>query len=224
VELGQLVQADWISYCELDRVRRRGRLQVDRIGDEYNVEELDEGLFWGGRDERAPGLPPSPAGRRRRVEALGLRLTQTAAQLAPVRALVQARRRRVRAQRPDPLAALAHQDVPVRSHGPAGLHRARPARPRSAPATPCAALASGEDSAAPRGRPGRPRARGGDRLAGSDPARERRGDRVRVRSRAAPPRRSFSRTGGARASRTGSTSGSKRERESRSSVSAALVG
>ena len=47
VELGHLVQADWISYCELDRVRRRGRLQVDRVGDEYNVEELDEGVFWG---------------------------------------------------------------------------------------------------------------------------------------------------------------------------------
>jgi DNA-binding CsgD family transcriptional regulator len=32
-ELGKVVAADWIGYCEQDRVRQRGRLCVDRAGD-----------------------------------------------------------------------------------------------------------------------------------------------------------------------------------------------
>lgn len=34
-ELGRLVEADWVSYCELDRVRRRGRHLTGRPGDEH---------------------------------------------------------------------------------------------------------------------------------------------------------------------------------------------
>jgi DNA-binding CsgD family transcriptional regulator len=34
VELGCLVEADWVSYCELDRVRRRIRLEIGRPGEE----------------------------------------------------------------------------------------------------------------------------------------------------------------------------------------------
>jgi DNA-binding CsgD family transcriptional regulator len=34
VELGKLVRADWVYYCEQDRVRQRGRYLVRRLGDE----------------------------------------------------------------------------------------------------------------------------------------------------------------------------------------------
>jgi DNA-binding CsgD family transcriptional regulator len=47
VELGRLVQADWVTYCELDRVRKRLLLNIDRTGD---VDDLaaapDESVFW----------------------------------------------------------------------------------------------------------------------------------------------------------------------------------
>jgi DNA-binding CsgD family transcriptional regulator len=46
VELGRLVEADWVSYCELDRVRCSVRLQVQRAGDPED-DELDDDLFWG---------------------------------------------------------------------------------------------------------------------------------------------------------------------------------
>jgi DNA-binding CsgD family transcriptional regulator len=46
VELGRLVQADWVTYCELDRVRRRMLGTVSRTGDEYDPDEHDEALFW----------------------------------------------------------------------------------------------------------------------------------------------------------------------------------
>jgi DNA-binding CsgD family transcriptional regulator len=44
-ELGQLVTADWVAYCEQDRIRQHVRLLVGRAGDEY---ELDEPLvsYW----------------------------------------------------------------------------------------------------------------------------------------------------------------------------------
>ena len=44
-ELGRLVEADWITYCELDRVRRRTLMIVERTGD---VEEgsVDDDVFW----------------------------------------------------------------------------------------------------------------------------------------------------------------------------------
>jgi hypothetical protein len=45
VKLGGLIHADWISYCELDRVRRRLRLQVDLPADEYDV-EIDDETTW----------------------------------------------------------------------------------------------------------------------------------------------------------------------------------
>lgn len=35
-ELGKLVPADQVGYCELDRVRKRERYMVDRPGDEYD--------------------------------------------------------------------------------------------------------------------------------------------------------------------------------------------
>jgi DNA-binding CsgD family transcriptional regulator len=45
VELGRLVEADWVTYCELDRVRKRNLLNVGRRGDpsEGSVEER---VFW----------------------------------------------------------------------------------------------------------------------------------------------------------------------------------
>jgi DNA-binding CsgD family transcriptional regulator len=46
VELGRLVHADWVTYCELDRVRRRHLLSVRRP-DEYENDEDDfDPLFW----------------------------------------------------------------------------------------------------------------------------------------------------------------------------------
>jgi DNA-binding CsgD family transcriptional regulator len=36
VELGELVHADWVTYCELDRVRCSLLANVDRAGDEYD--------------------------------------------------------------------------------------------------------------------------------------------------------------------------------------------
>jgi DNA-binding CsgD family transcriptional regulator len=53
VELGRLVEADRVGYCELDRVRRRTLLTVDRYGDpeedDNNNREDDDSLdgpFW----------------------------------------------------------------------------------------------------------------------------------------------------------------------------------
>ncbi len=40
VELGELVQADWIGYCEQDRVRQRVRYGIERAGDEWDEEAL----------------------------------------------------------------------------------------------------------------------------------------------------------------------------------------
>ena len=44
VELGRLVEADWVTYCELDRVRRRVLLNVQRSGD--TSEPDDDDLLW----------------------------------------------------------------------------------------------------------------------------------------------------------------------------------
>jgi DNA-binding CsgD family transcriptional regulator len=49
VELGKLVQADWVTYCELDRVRKRHLLSVGRPGDEDEGEDESaesDSLFW----------------------------------------------------------------------------------------------------------------------------------------------------------------------------------
>jgi DNA-binding CsgD family transcriptional regulator len=47
VELGELVQADWVSYCELDRVRRSLLAYVARAGDEEDGDADDEDdIFW----------------------------------------------------------------------------------------------------------------------------------------------------------------------------------
>jgi DNA-binding CsgD family transcriptional regulator len=43
-ELGELVEADWVTYCELDRVRKRALLNVQRQGD--TSEPDDDHLFW----------------------------------------------------------------------------------------------------------------------------------------------------------------------------------
>jgi DNA-binding CsgD family transcriptional regulator len=42
-ELGKLVRADWVSYCELDRVRQRIRRMVVRCGDEHDEEPVS---YW----------------------------------------------------------------------------------------------------------------------------------------------------------------------------------
>ena len=47
VELGKLVQADWVSYCELDRVRKRNVHHVGRPGDDDDGEsDESDSLFW----------------------------------------------------------------------------------------------------------------------------------------------------------------------------------
>jgi DNA-binding CsgD family transcriptional regulator len=47
VQLGELVDADYINYCELDRVRRRLLLNVQREGDPDDDEEgPGEDVFW----------------------------------------------------------------------------------------------------------------------------------------------------------------------------------
>lgn len=47
VELGKLVQADWVTYCELDRVRKRNLHHVGRPGDEDDGEsDESDSLFW----------------------------------------------------------------------------------------------------------------------------------------------------------------------------------
>jgi DNA-binding CsgD family transcriptional regulator len=45
-ELGKLVHADWVTYCELDRVRRRTRLNIARAGDDEDDYEAWEQVFW----------------------------------------------------------------------------------------------------------------------------------------------------------------------------------
>jgi DNA-binding CsgD family transcriptional regulator len=45
-ELGQLVRADWVTYCELDRVRRRFLGTVGRPGDNDEDGDDDERIFW----------------------------------------------------------------------------------------------------------------------------------------------------------------------------------
>jgi DNA-binding CsgD family transcriptional regulator len=45
VELGELVPADWVSYCELDRVRQRVRLLVVRPG-EPEDDEIEDDVAW----------------------------------------------------------------------------------------------------------------------------------------------------------------------------------
>jgi DNA-binding CsgD family transcriptional regulator len=45
LELGKLVRADWLTYCELDRVQKRDLLVVDRAGDEVDG-EVDDAVFW----------------------------------------------------------------------------------------------------------------------------------------------------------------------------------
>ncbi len=47
VELGRLVEADWVAYNELDRVRRRPLLSVNRPGDEEDAVGDDiDAIFW----------------------------------------------------------------------------------------------------------------------------------------------------------------------------------
>jgi DNA-binding CsgD family transcriptional regulator len=43
--LGEIVEADWVTYCELDRVRRRLLLNVARTG-ETDDDDVDERVFW----------------------------------------------------------------------------------------------------------------------------------------------------------------------------------
>jgi DNA-binding CsgD family transcriptional regulator len=45
VELGELVQADWVTYCELDRVRRLLVAAIAREGDEEDDPDVDD-VFW----------------------------------------------------------------------------------------------------------------------------------------------------------------------------------
>lgn len=47
VELGELVHADWVTYCELDRVRRRTLASIARAGDEEDDDDDDVAdVFW----------------------------------------------------------------------------------------------------------------------------------------------------------------------------------
>jgi DNA-binding CsgD family transcriptional regulator len=44
--LGELVEADWVTYCELDRVRGRTLRMVERTGDSQEGEDVGEEIFW----------------------------------------------------------------------------------------------------------------------------------------------------------------------------------
>jgi hypothetical protein len=46
VGLGELVHADWITYNELDHVRRRSLLEVARLGDEEDDPADPASIFW----------------------------------------------------------------------------------------------------------------------------------------------------------------------------------
>jgi DNA-binding CsgD family transcriptional regulator len=46
VELGRLVRADWVTYCELDRVRRRNLLLIGRPDDSGDDDDDDDTIFW----------------------------------------------------------------------------------------------------------------------------------------------------------------------------------
>jgi DNA-binding CsgD family transcriptional regulator len=46
VELGRLVSADWVTYCELDRVRRRVLVSIGRPGEAEDDVELDDDVTW----------------------------------------------------------------------------------------------------------------------------------------------------------------------------------
>jgi len=46
VELGHLVEADWVTYCELDRVRRRRLVNFARTDDSDDEFELDDETRW----------------------------------------------------------------------------------------------------------------------------------------------------------------------------------
>jgi DNA-binding CsgD family transcriptional regulator len=46
VELGHLVEADWVTYCELDRVRRRRLVNFGRPGEDDDDLELDDETRW----------------------------------------------------------------------------------------------------------------------------------------------------------------------------------
>lgn len=46
VELGELIRADWVTYCELDRVRRRVLLEIGRPGEAEDGVELDDEVTW----------------------------------------------------------------------------------------------------------------------------------------------------------------------------------
>jgi DNA-binding CsgD family transcriptional regulator len=46
VELGRIVEADWVTYCELDRVRKRMLMHVERTGDSFEGSADDERVFW----------------------------------------------------------------------------------------------------------------------------------------------------------------------------------
>ena len=146
VELGRLVPADDVTYCELDRVRRRRLLIVDRPDDEDGGVELDDETRWRVLLEEHPSCLRQQEGDFGAVRVSDF-LTQ--ARAAPDLALRQLlrTRHRARARGADSLAALAHEDVSLRSQQrQSRLHRARPAPPRSA------AAASGADLLAARTR------------------------------------------------------------------------
>jgi DNA-binding CsgD family transcriptional regulator len=46
VELGRVIGADWVSYNELDRVRRRNILEVVRPGEDDDTDAADLDLYW----------------------------------------------------------------------------------------------------------------------------------------------------------------------------------
>ena len=112
VELGRLVEADWVYYNELDRLRRARPLllEVERTDDS---EVDDRGLVTS--DAGAPHLPAPPARVLRRPEALGLpdpSASCTARRFYDV--VVPAVRHRARAGGRHPLPAVPLEDVLLR--------------------------------------------------------------------------------------------------------------
>jgi hypothetical protein len=141
---------------------------------------ISAGAFLGLRHREASRLPAPPTRLSRSAQALGLPLAPGAAWDASLRRLVPASGDRARAERPDSLTPVAHEDIPLRSSGRSRLHGTRPARPRSAPIPSRSSLAGGEDATSPLDCARGSGARVGARPPGGHPVRPCWPNRVRV--------------------------------------------
>jgi hypothetical protein len=112
-QLGHLVHADWVTYNELDRVRKRNLLLVGRPGDEDEGDDPGP-IFWDFVIEAHPVCLQHQLGHTGALKLSDFLTPRELRRTRLLRRLVPPVRHRARAQRPDPVAPLAHEDVPVR--------------------------------------------------------------------------------------------------------------